>query len=443
MPTDATRQVLTILVVLAVGVANAGLGTDARDVTATDDVWDGIDTLDSTVSGLFTTVGAGGADGRMSEPDGEIARRDGLDDHRGGLDDTRQPTRPRLAPSAIGSPTASAMSARETTPREGQETRSEPPDAGDTKANATEVEAGVTVSGMTSTDDDPDDWYRIDVPAGAVVEFTRGVYFGELNGQEYDLQQTEQILSESGGTLFFKAGFIGPCLAPDRDPCTTNYTFTVTIRSVSEPNDDLGNATDITRNVTITDNLSVNQASLDEVDTFAFATDAGDRTTITFQRATRGGVTVVHLVAPDGRTVATRYVATAAPATITLDANQDGTYRVQVVVVSNQPPEGNQGGVIDYTLSLQTEPGAATAREYSRNTFAFAKYDLPFAELSTETKGEIREIVRRQPLAEGVTPAEVQTRDEIAQARFGEPYDALSNDQQSEVDQAYLAQFAD
>lgn len=304
--------------------------------------------------------------------------------------------------------------------------------------NATEIELGETVSGQV--EDGQADWYKVDVPAGAIVSVdggTEAFFEGSKVGE-----RGAELLTETNGTLFVREAFVGTCLRP---PCTRNYTLTVTAVDARERNDDLDSAIRIDRNTTFTDNLSVDRPFPDEIDTYAFGLTAGDQTRVTFDRDTPDGVTLLRVVGPDGETVASRYVASTGLTTIRVDAEQDGTYRVQAVVVSDRPREGidrSEPRVINYTLSLDTTPGVEDAPRFTRDEFALAKYDLLFSEVSVETKAEIEEIVRRQPLAEGLGPADVQTRDEIAWELYGLPYDALSEDRQATVDERYLAQFA-
>jgi predicted nucleotidyltransferase len=79
--------------------------------------------------------------------------------------------------------------------------------------------------------------------------------------------------------------------------------------------------------------------------------------------------------------------------------------------------------------------------EFSLDEIAQAKYDHDFADLSTETAGEVQAIYNRQPFPEGTDPADIRTRDEIANDRYGHDFDDVSRETTIEIQNDYDAQF--
>ncbi|EJN58504.1 PKD domain-containing protein [Halogranum rubrum] len=84
---------------------------------------------------------------------------------------------------------------------------------------------------------------------------------------------------------------------------------------------------------------------------------------------------------------------------------------------------------------------------YTLDEIAHAKYDRAFDELSTETAGQVQAIYNRQPFPAGVTPEDVETREEIAERLYGMSLDEsdltkdLTREQLIEVQNTYDAQF--
>jgi hypothetical protein len=76
-----------------------------------------------------------------------------------------------------------------------------------------------------------------------------------------------------------------------------------------------------------------------------------------------------------------------------------------------------------------------------------SKYGLYFDELSGETKGQVREIYRRQPFADGLAVTEVLSREEIARQRYGIEtrgefdFTALDVETQQRIERNFDAQF--
>jgi hypothetical protein len=77
----------------------------------------------------------------------------------------------------------------------------------------------------------------------------------------------------------------------------------------------------------------------------------------------------------------------------------------------------------------------------TRDEITRAKYGVDFADLGSETAGEVQAIYNRQPFADGVDPAEIDTRNEISEAEYGESFDDLDREAVVEVQNAYDAQF--
>lgn len=81
---------------------------------------------------------------------------------------------------------------------------------------------------------------------------------------------------------------------------------------------------------------------------------------------------------------------------------------------------------------------------YSPDEIARAKYGLDFDELSVETTGQVRAIYNRQPFPDGVTPADIRTREEIAEDWYGlHYYDLDTRERRIDVENRYDDQFGD
>jgi len=70
-----------------------------------------------------------------------------------------------------------------------------------------------------------------------------------------------------------------------------------------------------------------------------------------------------------------------------------------------------------------------------------AKYSVNFADLGSETSGAVQAIHNRQPFPDGTGPADVATRDELADDKYGEDFDELDRQATIEVQNDYDAQF--
>ena len=87
--------------------------------------------------------------------------------------------------------------------------------------------------------------------------------------------------------------------------------------------------------------------------------------------------------------------------------------------------------------------------EYSRDDLTQAKYGQDFAEVSAETAGQVQAIYNRQPFPADAGPADVFTREEIAEWRYDGSFeestlaDELTREQLVAVQNAYDAQFGD
>jgi uncharacterized membrane protein len=80
---------------------------------------------------------------------------------------------------------------------------------------------------------------------------------------------------------------------------------------------------------------------------------------------------------------------------------------------------------------------------YDRTEIATAKYGLSFDALSIETAGEVTELFNRQPFAGDLEPADVQTREELAQAEYDvRRITELTREQRLDVEGLYDRQFA-
>ncbi|WP_336339647.1 PKD domain-containing protein [Haloarcula brevis] len=86
------------------------------------------------------------------------------------------------------------------------------------------------------------------------------------------------------------------------------------------------------------------------------------------------------------------------------------------------------------------DTGANTT--YTRDEISRAKYyGYNFSELSTETAGQVEELYNRQPFADGISPSNIQTREEIANEKYGLEGDELSRETRLELEQTYHEQF--
>ena len=78
---------------------------------------------------------------------------------------------------------------------------------------------------------------------------------------------------------------------------------------------------------------------------------------------------------------------------------------------------------------------------YTRDEITRAKYGVDFADLSSETAGEVQAIHNRQPFAGDAGPGEIDTRNEISEARYNASFTELDRDAVIEVQNEYDAQF--
>ncbi|WP_435094464.1 COG1361 S-layer family protein [Halorubrum sp. N11] len=81
--------------------------------------------------------------------------------------------------------------------------------------------------------------------------------------------------------------------------------------------------------------------------------------------------------------------------------------------------------------------------EFALDEIAQAKYGHNFANLSTETAGEVRPIYNRQPFSEGTDPSDIHTRDEITNDRYGYDFSDVSRETTIEIQNDYDAQFGE
>jgi hypothetical protein len=82
-------------------------------------------------------------------------------------------------------------------------------------------------------------------------------------------------------------------------------------------------------------------------------------------------------------------------------------------------------------------------KKYSRDEIAQAKYGEDFDELSVDTTGEVQELYNRQPFADGREPDEVYTRDELAQKHHGRDFDEIGRWKRIEIQDVFDEQFGD
>ncbi|WP_373188865.1 hypothetical protein [Halolamina sp.] len=79
--------------------------------------------------------------------------------------------------------------------------------------------------------------------------------------------------------------------------------------------------------------------------------------------------------------------------------------------------------------------------KFTLDEISQAKYGQDFADLSTETAGEVQAIYNRQPFPEGTEPVDIRTRDEIANDRYDRDFDEVSRETTIEIQNDYDAQF--
>ena len=80
---------------------------------------------------------------------------------------------------------------------------------------------------------------------------------------------------------------------------------------------------------------------------------------------------------------------------------------------------------------------------YTRDEITRAKYGVDFADLGSETAGEVQAIHNRQPLPGDTAPDDVRTRDEITNERYGQDFIDLSRQTTIDIQNDYDAQFGD
>jgi hypothetical protein len=114
--------------------------------------------------------------------------------------------------------------------------------------------------------------------------------------------------------------------------------------------------------------------------------------------------------------------------------------KIKYVVVSTHECEYRREDIPTYR-NAQFKPVDET--QCSRDDLSRAKYEHDFEELSEETTGQVQAIFNRQPFPNGAGPADVLTREEIAEGKYGLDLDEsdlptfLNREQMIEVQNTY------
>ncbi|MFO8115863.1 MAG: PKD domain-containing protein [Halorubrum sp.] len=344
------------------------------------------------------------------------------------------------------------------------------------QSTSTPLEPNTSMTKLTLTENDTVDWYAITVsgPAtinvsGEVTVFHRfqgdtglqiynsdGKPIGEVNREFPDLRAenpkpyNESAIAGGGlnkpeqraqvdeaGTYYVRVKGIGRTVPGSVDGLT-EYNLTVTTNRTEEAEYLLSNLDPAEATVTAGDDpidvsadvenvgdeggdqdieLTVTNETTHDVvysDTESdVALDSEDSTTVTFGDVPAGDLdlgTYTHEVSSEDGSVA---------GSLTVEEDSDAD-------------DGDDGDADD---------GDDGDGEFTLDEIAQAKYDRDFAELSTETAGEVQAIYNRQPFPEGTEPADIRTRDEIANDRYGHDFDDVSRETTIEIQNDYDAQF--
>ncbi|MUW14149.1 hypothetical protein GJ633_05365 [Halorubrum sp. CBA1125] len=115
----------------------------------------------------------------------------------------------------------------------------------------------------------------------------------------------------------------------------------------------------------------------------------------------------------------------------------------QTVTLELTVDDGNGGTDIDivrvHIEDIAEEP--TDGPKFTRDEIAQAKYGYDFAELSTETAGQVQAVYNRQPFPDGTQLEDLRTREEIATDGYGHTFGDLSRETTIAVQNTYDAQF--
>ncbi|WP_435074303.1 hypothetical protein [Halorubrum sp. HHNYT27] len=119
---------------------------------------------------------------------------------------------------------------------------------------------------------------------------------------------------------------------------------------------------------------------------------------------------------------------------------ENGTaYNVTAAEGASVTVESDYGG--GSTSADDADDSIDDSASFTRNDISRAKYSVDFANLGSETSGEVQAIYNRQPFAGDAAPGEIDTRDEMSEARYNVSFSDLDRDAAIEVQNAYDAQF--
>jgi hypothetical protein len=154
--------------------------------------------------------------------------------------------------------------------------------------------------------------------------------------------------------------------------------------------------------------------------------------------ADNGTVTVATLTI-SGHAVGTTEIGLRA---VTLGTENGTAYNVTVVTGAPVTVESDyHSGSTSSSDADDADESGGDGSAYTRDEITRAKYGVDFADLSSETAGEVQAIHNRQPFAGDAGPGEIDTRNEISEARYNASFTELDRDAVIEVQNEYDAQF--
>jgi hypothetical protein len=326
----------------------------------------------------------------------------------------------------------------------------------------TEIESGETVTGEVNRSQTLKEYsFEMDPGERATVAFTLDaprendtrVTIESPSGERLDRATVRggethvvNVTAKVEGTAtvtvdWAEQGFVGGDGGP--------FTFTLTVESAdtlpAEPNDDRANATVLDPNQTVSAGLD--GADVDYYTFTLFENRSQNHTrsmevpvTVTVDRQAQDGVSVLNVeTAPaDGMPeTTTRYVGTGTPTSVRFVGTGGNQYYVAVANV--------EAGAGPYDLTVTVNRSAAemdptppaAGEQQSLEAISQAAYGIAFDDLSDPTSHLVRTVHDRQD-----SPTKL-SKDELSRMHYDMPFAELSEETRGEITTLYRAQFVD
>jgi hypothetical protein len=313
-------------------------------------------------------------------------------------------------------------------------------------ASISDVDVGGNPGDQTTDISIVDDGSSADVTAaladtddsGSVTIATVTVQGDEAGTSDVGLA-VEALGTEAGesytvtGTTGASITVEGDTPTPDPDPASFQ------VSNLEAPaNATQGDAIDVSANVTNDGDEEATQTVAFRLDTDGDGTLDGDES-LTSQEVTLDGDETQTVTFSDLNTSGLD-AGDFAYGVFTADDSTTATITIEAVDDGDDGDDADDGdGAEDGDNADEGKDSGA--EEFTLDEIAQAKYGYDFANLSTETTGEVQAIYNRQPFPDGTVPDDVRTRDEIANDRYGYDFDEVSRETTIEIQNDYDAQF--